>query len=248
MVTGWKELVVVAYLDEPPFGIPPGPAARPSGCDMDLAHHVLRAIGVAQVNYRLTTFPELIPGLLDGRWHMTTPIFVTEERAAVIGYSRPVWAADDGFVVRRADAGRYTSYEAIVASPTAVLAVVEGQVQRQTALSTGVPPERIVELPDQDSAAAAVRDGHADASASTAAGNHAYVRRAGEPSLTAVTDRSPARRGRLPRGAFAFGPHLAGLRAAVDDALHRYLGTPEHLDVMAGYGFSADDLRGVVGA
>ena len=130
---------------------------------------------------------------------MTTPIFVTGERAKVVGYSRPVWAADDSFVVRRADAGRYASYEAIAASPTAVLAVVEGQVQRQTALRTGVPPERIVEFPDQDSAAAAVRDGHADASASTAAGNHAYVRRAGEPGLTAVTDRSPTGRGQLPR-------------------------------------------------
>ena len=52
--------MVVAYLDEPPFGIPPR-AARPSGCDMDLAHHVLGTIGVAQVDYRLTTFPELIP-------------------------------------------------------------------------------------------------------------------------------------------------------------------------------------------
>ena len=59
VVTGWKELVVVAYLDEPPFGT--GRAARPSGCDMDLAHHVLGTIGVAQVDYELTTFPELIP-------------------------------------------------------------------------------------------------------------------------------------------------------------------------------------------
>jgi polar amino acid transport system substrate-binding protein len=245
-VERWQERVVVAYLDEPPFGIPAGPGARPSGCDMDLAHHVLTAVGAAKVDYRLTTFPELIPGLRDRRWHMTTPIFVTDERAEVIDYSRAVWAADDGFVVRRPDAGRYTSYEAIAASPGAVLAVVQSQVQHQTALRAGVLNERIVEFPDQDAAVAAVRDGSVDASASTAAGNRGFLRRAGEPTLAAVTDRSPARRGRLPQGAFAFGPHTPGLRAAVDDALHHYLGTPQHLDVMAGYGFSANDLQGLL--
>ena len=76
---GWQERVVVAYLDEPPFGLPAPPGARPSGCDMDVAHHVLAAIGAPAVDYALTTFPELIPGLLDGRWHMATPIFVTGE-------------------------------------------------------------------------------------------------------------------------------------------------------------------------
>jgi len=214
---------------------------------MDLAHHMLTAVGAANVDYRLTTFAELIPGLLDGRWHMTTPIFVTDERAELIDYSRAVWAADDGFVVRRTDASRYTSYEAIAASPSAVLAVVQGQVQRQTALGAGVPHERIIELPDQAAAAAAVRDGIVDASASTATGNRAYLRRAGEPTLVAVTDRSDdGRRRRLPHGAFAFGPRAGGLRAAVDDALSHYLGAPKHLAVMARYGFSPKDLQGVL--
>jgi polar amino acid transport system substrate-binding protein len=245
-VERWQERVIVAYLDEPPFGVPTGPGVRPSGCDMDLAHHVLTAVGAANVDYRLTTFPELIPGLLDERWDMTTPIFVTDERAEIIGFSRAVWAAEDGFVVRRSDVHRYAGYEAIAASPSAVLAVVEAQVQRQTALRAGVPHERIVEFPDQDAAVAAVRDGSADASASTAAGNRAYLQRAGEPTLAAVTDRSDALRGLLPQGAFAFGPAALGLRAAVDHALGRYLGTPEHLDVMARYGFSPLDLQGVI--
>jgi polar amino acid transport system substrate-binding protein len=233
----WRERVVIAYLDEPPFGVPPvRPGARPSGCDMDLAHHVLTNAGTATVDYVLTTFPDLIPGLLDGRWHMTTPIFITDERAEVIDYSRPVWAAEDGFLVRPADAGRYTSYEAIAASPGAVLAVVTGQVQRDTARHAGVPPERIIELPHQAAAAAAVRDGRAEAAASTAAGNRAYLARAADADLRAVTDRSPSRQGLAPQGAFAFSPDAAELRAAVDRALAAYVGTPAHLRLLATYG------------
>lgn len=76
--------VVVAYLDEPPFGVPPAPGdpgARPSGCDLEVADLALARAGVRSVRYVLTDFPELIPGLVDGRWHMTTAIFVTPPRA-----------------------------------------------------------------------------------------------------------------------------------------------------------------------
>jgi polar amino acid transport system substrate-binding protein len=213
---------------------------------MDLAHHVLAAAGVTTVRYALTTFPDLIPGLLDGRWHMTTAIFMTGDRAEIVDFSRPVWTAADGFVVRRGDARRYTCYEAIARTPAATLAVVRGQVQRQTAIAAGVPVDRIREHADQAAAAAAVRDGRADASASTAIGNRAYVRRAGDAGLAAVADQPAAPRAHVPRGAFAFSKGRPDLTAAVNAALDRYLGTPEHLALMAGYGIAEDDLQPVL--
>jgi hypothetical protein len=44
-----------------------------------------------------------------------------------LDFSRPIWAVTDGFIVRRHDAARMTSYEAIAAAH-ATLAVVVGQV------------------------------------------------------------------------------------------------------------------------
>ena len=240
--TAWLECVTVAYLDEPPFGIPAPAGARPDGCDMDLADHVLRAAGVTSIRYTLTTFPELIPGLLDKRWHMTTAMFVTDDRASIIDYTRPIWAATDGFIVRRDDAARFTSYEAIARVPTAILAVVSDQVQRRTARDAGVPPERIVEFPDQDAAVAAVRDGRADASASTAVGNRAYVQRANDPVLTTVADQPANPRSPLAVGAFALSKDTADLTTAINRVLDRYLGTADHLDLVARYGFSRSDL------
>jgi polar amino acid transport system substrate-binding protein len=131
----WRDTTIVAYLDEPPFAISGQAGERPSGCDMDVALHVLTGAGVGDIRYVRTTFDELIPGVLDQRWHLTTAIFVTDDRAEVVDFSRPIWAMTDGFIVRRHDAARMTSYEAIAAAH-ATLAVVVGQVQRETAIGT----------------------------------------------------------------------------------------------------------------
>ncbi len=56
-------------------------------------------------------------------------MFVTEARAELVDFSRPVWVAEDGFIVRNADAERWTSYEAIADDPRATLAVVVAQIQ-----------------------------------------------------------------------------------------------------------------------
>jgi polar amino acid transport system substrate-binding protein len=246
VLRSWRERVIVAYLDEPPFGIPARPGARPNGCDVDLADHLLTAAGATAIHYTLTTFPELIPGLLDQRWHMTTAMFITDDRASIIDYTRPIWAATDGFIVRRGDAGRFTSYEAIAHTPSAILAVVSDQVQHHTARDAGVPPERIVEFSDQDAAAAAVRDGRVDASASTAIGNRAYVERASDPALTAVADQPANPRSSLPCGAFALSKNTPDLTAALNHILGRYLGSPDHLALVGRYGLSRNDLRPII--
>ena len=85
-VNDWRERTVLAYLDEPPF-CAPGPHGHPAGCDIEVAEHVLAEAGVRQVVFELATFPELIPGLIDGRWHVSTPMFVTPERAGRIRFA-----------------------------------------------------------------------------------------------------------------------------------------------------------------
>jgi len=238
----WRRRTVVAYLDEPPF-FSPTPGGDPIGCDIELTHTVLGVLGVERIEFVLTTFGELIPGLLDGRWHVNTPIFITAERAQVVDYSLPVWAAGDGFIVRAADGRDFSSYEAIAADGTVRLAVVTGQVQHTTASAAGVPPERIAEFADQDAAVGAVADGRVDAAVSTAPGNAAYLRRAADPRLIAVADSLADRRGDVPLGAFSFRTESSDLSAAFDEALRHYLGTPAHLQMMGRYGFSVEDLR-----
>lgn len=235
--------VVVAHLDEPPFCIPAF-AGEPSGCDMELARIVLHRIGVGRISYRLTTFSELIPGLLDHRWHMTTGIFITPGRSKVVDFTNPIWAVPDGLLIRHSDLDRYTSYESIAQDPEGRLAVVTDQVQRQSAVGAGMPLSRIFEYPDQEAAANAVLFGNADAAASTARGNQALLDRWPDVPLTSVvvaTQAGPA------LGAFAVDKRNPQLTAAVDRALREILGSTMHLDLMSRYGFDDQDLRPVLG-
>jgi polar amino acid transport system substrate-binding protein len=241
----WTDRMVVAYLDEPPF-FSPVPGSDPVGCDIELATTVLTELGVREVEFVLTTFEELIPGLRSQRWDLNSPMFVTAERAAVVDFSVPVWAASDSFIVRSDDRRDFTTYEAVAADGTVVLAVVAEQIQHAIALTAGVPPTRIVVFPTQDAAASAVIEGRVDASVSTAPGNSAYLQRAGDHRLISVGDNKG--RGDAALGAFSFRKSMPDFVLAFDAALRTYLGSRHHLDMMNRYGFTEESLAPVLAA
>lgn len=229
----WRERVVLAYIDEPPFAQPGGQAGA-AGCDVELALTVLAAIGVRRVETRLTTFAELIPGVAAGRWDMNVPLFVTAQRSRVVAFSRPVWALRDGFIV---DAGNPQA-------PGARLGVVSGQVQHDTALRAGVPPGRVREFETQRAALAALRAGEIHAYASTALGNRAFVGGLGDPALQAVELEGEA--STAPVGAFSFALADTELRGRFDAFLVRHLGSPAHRESMAAHGLSASEIDPVL--
>ena len=239
--TDWRDLVTFAYIDEPPFARPAQDGSA-EGCDVELALTGLRAIGVRRVEWHLTTFAELLPGVASGRWTMNTPLFVSAERARLVSFSRPVWALRDGLVVRAGNPLGVTSYAGIAAGRL-VLALISGQIQRQSALAAGVQPSQIIEFATQHEALQAVREGRADAYASTALGNRTVVRQA--PDLASVDasddlDRAP------PLGAFSFSHGSSELRAAFDRFLQAHLGSGEHRARMARHGLTAAEIDPVV--
>lgn len=244
----WQERVVFAYLDEPPFA-GSGADGQPTGCDVEVALTILKAIGVQQVETRLVTFAELLPGVMNGRWTMNMGMFVTPERSRLIDFSRPIWALVDGFIVKRGNPKALDRYEALAANATARLGVVKDTVQRQSALSAGVPAGRIVELATQQESIEALLSGQIDAFASTAIGNRVFIQQAGETRLAAIELGATPQTGERAApafGAFSFAKSSSGLRQAVDAALKAYLGSTEHRTLMARYGFSEADIDLVV--
>lgn len=230
--------VIFAYLDEPPF-CAPGADGMPVGCDVEVAFAVLRAIGIKRIETQLTTFAELLPGVAEGRWHINTPLFVTEERAALVDFSRPVWALADGLMVKAGNPKALTSYRALAAHPDARLVVVADQVQEQRALAAGLPPSRIRRVATQPEAVAAVRQGQADAYASVAMAHRGNLRTLPDAAL-AVIDFGA--QGEPAEGAYSFAKSNAELRIAFDRELARYLGSPEHRAIMRRYGFTDADV------
>jgi polar amino acid transport system substrate-binding protein len=215
----------MAILDEPPFCWRAADG-RATGCDVEVATVALHRAGVSDIAFVQVGFADLLPGLQEDRWQLTTGLFITEARRQLVHFSRPIWTVPDGLIVRRDRP--YQSYVDIAADPAARLAVVTGQVQGDSARAAGVPGERIVCFQTQVETVRAVRDGVVDAAASTAIGNRAMLERSG-PELTVVD---------LPIGAdggFAVAPALAD---ALDAALDGYLETAEHRAVMTRYGLS----------
>jgi polar amino acid transport system substrate-binding protein len=233
--------VRVAYVEEPPF-YSTAPDGSATGSDIELADVVLRAAGVSAVECVPTTFGELIPGLVAGRWDVNVPIFVTPERAQLVAFSRPVWRLSDGLVVKRGTPKRLTSYSAVAAHADARLGVIPSQVQFDAARDAGVSESRLVAFADQQAAVTALLAGEIDAFAATAVGNRAIT--AAHPDLQDV-DVEGAAAG-APVGAFSFRPGDR-LRGEVDEALRDYLGTDDHRRRMAAYGFGPSEIDGALG-
>jgi len=235
----WRERLTFAFLQEPPFCFRDGDG-RVRGCDVELAEAMIRAIGGGTFDPVETEFVQLLPGLVDRRWLMTTGLFATDDRRKLVDFSRPIWALADGLLVRQADCDWITGYRALARDAKARLGIIMDQVQHKTALRLGMPAERIEQFGTQDEAAEAVADARIDAYASVAMAHRGYLAANPDPRLAVVQvsddEQPPA------FGAFAFAKEAADLRQAIDAALDGFLGSAEHRSMMARYGFTDSDI------
>jgi polar amino acid transport system substrate-binding protein len=235
--------VTLAYIEEPPFGWT-SERQTAIGADIELAEAVLEAIGVTRIQYRLTTFSELLPGVRDGRWDMNVPLFVTAERSKEVAFSLPVWGIGDGLLVRAGNPKALDSYAAVAARDDARLGIIAGQVQHDSAKAAGVRDDQLLVFTEQREAIDALRSGAIDAYASTALGNRIVSDRIGLGQFEAVACRpamgaAPS----TPLGAFSFGKDNRGLLDAVNKQLRAYLGSPDHIARMGKYGLGKDEIE-----
>jgi len=241
--TAWRDRLVFAYLQEPPFCFRDGDGAV-RGCDVELAQLLCVMADAGAFEPVEAEFAQLLDGLLDKRWMMTTGLFVTEERRQIVDFSRPIWALHDGLLVRAANPHGIAGYRSLGRDDSAVLGVIAEQVQHATALRLGVSADRVRLFQTQDEAARAVADGHVDAYASVAAAHRGYLVNRPDASLVVVD--VPLEEAPAANGAFAFAKETADLRKAIDDALGLYLGSPEHRALMSRYGFAANEIDRVL--
>jgi polar amino acid transport system substrate-binding protein len=234
--------VRIAYIDEPPFYWTDA-AGSVTGSDIELAEVVLRAAGATSIEYQLTSFDELLPGVAKGRWDMNVPIFVTAGRAEHVAFSAPVWALGDGFVVHGGNPKALVSYKAVAARRDARLGIIAGQVQLDSARSAGVSDDQIAMFNDQPEAVAALLAGKIDAFAGTAVGNREV---AGANATLEAVAHELSKGGNAPVGAFSFSKSNHGLLQAVNDQLRKYLGSADHRARMAKYGLTETEIDSVI--
>jgi len=223
-----------AYLIEPPFNYRETNGTV-TGCDVELARAVFERLGVKEFEMVETEFADLLPGLADGRWQMTTGLFATVERRQLASFSRPIWALADGLLVRKGNPRRLTGYSSVANDQGCILAVIRDQFQHRSAVEFGVPEARIRICETYSAAAEAVRNGTADAYASVGRAHMGFIERHPELDLECVA--VPAHEKPPAFGSFAFGKSDAEFRASVDAVLNAYIGSDQHRAMMATFGF-----------
>lgn len=228
-----------AFLVEPPFNFIDANGCI-TGCDVVLARYVFRELYIKQFNPIETEFAELLPGLRDDRWRMTTGMFVTPERSNLVLFSRPIWALSDGLLVRKSNPCNILGYTSIAENSNIRLAVIRDQCQHSSALQLGVSQDQIIIYNTYKEAALAVQNGDADAYASVAKAHSGFM--AQNPGLNlaevlvATDERRPA------FGCFAFSLNDEHLRNKVDGVLNNFLGSKTHRDMVATFNISETEV------
>jgi len=232
-----------AFLEEPPFATERGGIV--GGADVDLARVILALMGVKSVKLRKVEFADLLPGVIAGRWHMNTALFITAERTSKVAFSDPIWALPDGLIVLSGNPHSISTYSLIAGNPDTKLGAVKGTKQIDEAKLEGIPHDRVIEFGSQEDAIEAIRDGRIHAFSATALGNRTFVALPGNGDLGIAEGFRPPTHSGHPSagfGAFSFAKGDNDLVADFNAAMASYLGTPEHRTMMGRYGFTDAEI------
>jgi polar amino acid transport system substrate-binding protein len=228
-----------AFLNEPPFCYR-GRDGRVTGCDVEVARRIVEQVGAGPFIPVETEFAQLLPGLADGRWQMTTGLCATEARREIAAFSRPIWALSDGLLVRADNPHGIEGYSSLARTPGPNLGVVKEQVQHRTAIRLGIPAQSILTFDAYEEAAVALAAGAIDAFASVEMAHRGYLQEHSVLGLSIIG--VPDREKPAEPGAFAFARVQSWLQDAIDDALAAFLGSADHRALMARFGFTAEDV------
>ncbi len=158
----------VAVANEIPYGyVDPNGDAK--GAGPDVARAVLGKLGIKpdQIQWVVTNFSSLIPGLQANRFDMTAAeMAIRPERCQKVAYSEPNTSYGEGLLVPAGDPKGIHSY-ADFAKPGMKVAVMAGADQLQMMQALGVPEGNIVTIAANADAISTVSTGRADAYAAT---------------------------------------------------------------------------------
>jgi polar amino acid transport system substrate-binding protein len=246
-------VVRVGYANEAPYAYFEQSTGRVTGEAPEIIRQVMKRLGVDQVEGVLTEWGSLIPGLKAGRFDIIAAgMYITPKRCREVGFTNPTYGIGEGFIVRAGNPRDLHSYTDLANDAEARLGVVAGTVELGYATKLGVPRDRILILPDNPAAVAAVQAGRADAFAGTALTVKDLLAKAGDQSglEQARPFEQPLIEGKtvVGYGAFAVRKGDDGLREAINAQLADFLGTPEHLRLVRPFGFGKDTLPGKVTA
>ncbi|MDN3554866.1 ectoine/hydroxyectoine ABC transporter substrate-binding protein EhuB [Halomonas maura] len=227
--------VPYGYLDDDGEGRGAGP---------EVARHILGELGIDQIEWVVTAFGELIPGLEEGRFDMAAAeMAIRPARCQRVLFSAPNTSYGEGLLVRAANPLEINGYADFAERDDIRVAVLEGASQIDIMAALGVPDARIVRIAENEAAIDTLLEGDAEAYAGT--GLTVSQLDASNPEVEVVQNfEDPKVDGQLVRswGAFTFPLEAQELRDAFTEELLDYRNTQAWQDTLETHGFTQDDI------
>lgn len=235
----------IGYAVEAPYAMV-APDGRVTGESPELARLVVERLGIGRIEWVQAGFDALIPELADGRFQVVAGgVFITPERRRIAAFSDPTISVAAGLATLASAPRRYASYGELLADPVSRVAVLSGSIEESVLLGRGMSPERLVRVPDTAAARAALESGRVEVLALSTPTLRWMIAQGAAFAAAKVPGRaSPDAPPRRFDVGFVVAPGEERLRAAWNAAQAEVLGSRAHLDAIARFGFTADDLAG----
>lgn len=243
--TTWERVqrtgtIRIGYANEAPFAYTE-PSGKVTGESPEIVRVVAKRLGIRDVQSVLTEWGGLIPGLLAGRFDVIAAgMYVTPARMQQVLFTDPHYQLPDTLLVQPGNPKKLDSYAAFVRDPSLKLAIMAGTAEQGYARAAGVPDGQILLVPSTIAQLQAVATRRADAAVGTQLTMKDLAGKSnGRAEATIDFKDNPANIG---YGALAFRKQDADLRDAFNQAIQSFVGTDEHLALIAPFGFDRANL------
>lgn len=228
--------VRIGYAVEPPFAFL-GDRGEVTGEAPEIARHVVERLRIASIEWRQSEFGNLIRELEAGRIDViATGLFITPERSRRVLFSRPTMRVRQALLVQSGNPGGIQSYADAARRQDVHVAVLSGSVEEETMKNLGIDSYRLLRTPDARTGMKAVETGLADALLLSEPSLRWMLTQYLSGRFEVVVSQDGLKEEASGRPAFAFRPDEADLREAWDEELQGYLGSKEHLAMLARMG------------
>jgi polar amino acid transport system substrate-binding protein len=231
----------VGFANEAPYAFAT-PDGKLTGESPTVFRHVMKQLGVNEVDGVLTEWGALIPGLKAGRFDaIVASMYITPKRCEQILFANPTYGIGEAFVVKKGNPDGINTYADAV-SKNLKIAFVAGTAEIEHGRLAGMKRSQEVTVPNLAASVATVKAGRASAAAFTSLTAKDLAGK--DDAIERATPFTFEHNGKKYKGEGSFGFRLAdtSLRDAVNAELAKFLGTPEHLRMVTTFGFDASNM------
>jgi polar amino acid transport system substrate-binding protein len=216
------------------------------GIGPDVAAAVLKSMGVKEIDWTVTPFGSLIPGLKAKRYDfVAAEMNILPDRCKQVAFTEPNSSYGEGLLVPAGNPKKLHSYEDIKKDPSLKVAIVTGADQIDFLHDLGVPDSQIVMIQANADALSTVQTGRADAYAATELTVAQLIKAAGKGVEQAEPFTDPVIKGKPARsyGGFDFRLEDKDLYTAFNTALVAFKKTDAYKKILTSYGLSEQSVE-----